>query len=346
MARRRRRPACATQLGVETRRVRPRHRPVDRARRRAHDRRSPTVKADPEAQRRLLDLQAIDTALAQLAHRRRTLPELAEIGRARPGSCRRSRTSGSAPRSPSTTWTATSPGSRRTSSRSGPARTATRPGSTPAPARPRELEALQHELASLNRRQSELEDAELELMEQRETAQGDARRRATAGSPRPGEQRAATEARRDEALAEIAKERGVQDRPPGRRSPPTCRPTWSRCTTRSASDDRAGRRAAAGRPVRRLPARAVRRRPGPGQGGRAGRGGPLRGVPADHGAHRGVRPVTGRRGSSSRPTAARGATPGRPATARWCATRPPARCSPSGPRRSAPPPTTSPSTAA
>ena len=37
------------------------------------------MKAAPEAQRRLLDLQAIDTALAQLAHRRKTLPELAEI---------------------------------------------------------------------------------------------------------------------------------------------------------------------------------------------------------------------------------------------------------------------------
>ena len=37
------------------------------------------MKADPEAQRRLLDLQAIDTALAQLAHKRRTLPELAEL---------------------------------------------------------------------------------------------------------------------------------------------------------------------------------------------------------------------------------------------------------------------------
>jgi predicted nucleic acid-binding Zn-ribbon protein len=37
------------------------------------------VKASPEAQRRLLDLQAVDTALAQLAHRRKSLPELAEI---------------------------------------------------------------------------------------------------------------------------------------------------------------------------------------------------------------------------------------------------------------------------
>ena len=39
------------------------------------------MKAEPQAQRRLLDLQAIDTALAQLAHRRRTLPELAEVDR-------------------------------------------------------------------------------------------------------------------------------------------------------------------------------------------------------------------------------------------------------------------------
>jgi predicted nucleic acid-binding Zn-ribbon protein len=37
------------------------------------------VKAAPEAQRRLLDLQSVDTALAQLAHKRKTLPELAEI---------------------------------------------------------------------------------------------------------------------------------------------------------------------------------------------------------------------------------------------------------------------------
>ena len=37
------------------------------------------MKADPEAQRRLLDVQAIDTALAQLDYRRRHLPEDAEL---------------------------------------------------------------------------------------------------------------------------------------------------------------------------------------------------------------------------------------------------------------------------
>src|SRR5207244_10281468 len=61
---------------------RPRHRPVDgpRPENRCTEGAS-IVKADPEAQRRLLELQAIDTALAQLAHRRRTLPEHAELHR-------------------------------------------------------------------------------------------------------------------------------------------------------------------------------------------------------------------------------------------------------------------------
>lgn len=40
------------------------------------------MKADPAAQRLLLDLQAVDTATAQRQHRRRTLPETAVIDRA------------------------------------------------------------------------------------------------------------------------------------------------------------------------------------------------------------------------------------------------------------------------
>ena len=39
------------------------------------------IRADTTAQRRLLDLQAVDSALAQLEHRRRTLPEHAELSR-------------------------------------------------------------------------------------------------------------------------------------------------------------------------------------------------------------------------------------------------------------------------
>ena len=37
------------------------------------------MKADPFVQLRLLDLQALDTTLDQLAHRRATLPEIAEL---------------------------------------------------------------------------------------------------------------------------------------------------------------------------------------------------------------------------------------------------------------------------
>lgn len=39
------------------------------------------MKAAPQAQQRLLDLQALDTAIAQLDHRRRTLPETAQASR-------------------------------------------------------------------------------------------------------------------------------------------------------------------------------------------------------------------------------------------------------------------------
>jgi predicted nucleic acid-binding Zn-ribbon protein len=69
----------------------------------------------------------------------------------------------------------------------------------------RELTAMEHEITSLKRRQSELEDAELELMERRETAQSalDAVDERIAAAR---ESRLAAEAKRDGALAEIAKE--------------------------------------------------------------------------------------------------------------------------------------------
>ena len=78
----------------------------------------------------------------------------------------------------------------------------TRRGSTAAP-RPKEITGLQHELESLKRRQSDLEDQVLELMERREsadaalaTAQG-----GLAGAQAEQEQ---AEQRRDAALADIA----------------------------------------------------------------------------------------------------------------------------------------------
>src|SRR5690348_9766315 len=69
----------------------------------------------------------------------------------------------------------------------------------------RELEALQHELGTLSRRQNELEDAELELMEKREQAEAVlAEVQQRLGTQR--ERHAELERRRDEALAGIARD--------------------------------------------------------------------------------------------------------------------------------------------
>jgi hypothetical protein len=161
------------------------------------------VKASPDAQRRLLDLQAVDTALAQLAHRRRSLPELAEIDAA-------ARELSALEDERVRAQVAVDDLDRDISRyekdieqvRIRKERDQKR---LEAGGALREIEGLQHELATLNRRQSELEDAELELMEQRETAQAtldDVTARLTAAT----ERRDAAERRRDEALADITKE--------------------------------------------------------------------------------------------------------------------------------------------
>ncbi len=160
------------------------------------------MKASPEAQRRLLDLQAIDTALAQLTHRRKTLPELAQIDAI---AREQSALEDERVRAQVAVDDLDRDISRfekdidqvRTRKDRDQAR-------LDAGGALREIEGLQHELATLNRRQSELEDAELELMEERETAEqalnGVEKRLAEAR-----ERRAAAERRRDDAYAEIAK---------------------------------------------------------------------------------------------------------------------------------------------
>jgi len=162
------------------------------------------VKADPDAQRRLLELQAIDTALAQLAHRRRTLPEHAELDklareisrldderiRAQVAVDDLDRDIARLEKDVDQVQARKQRDQSRLDAGTGPAK---------------ELEALQHELASLARRQSELEDAELELMEQRETADAtltEAQNRLAAARTR----RDAVEAARDEALRQMAQD--------------------------------------------------------------------------------------------------------------------------------------------
>lgn len=129
------------------------------------------MKADPFVQLRLLELQALDSSLDQLAHRRRTLPELAEMARLdrhvdalRDGIVRFE--------------TEVSDLSREQSRfereieqvRSRRARDEGRMASG-AITVAKQLQDLEHEVATLRRRQSELEDGELEVMERIETAQ-------------------------------------------------------------------------------------------------------------------------------------------------------------------------------
>jgi len=129
------------------------------------------VKADPFVQLRLLDLQALDSALDRLAHRRRTLPELAEIDKldAQVDALRDETVRAQ---------TEVSDLAReqkkfeddieqiRTRRKRDEERLA-----SGAITVAKQLEELQHEVATLQKRQSDLEDGELEVMERAETAQ-------------------------------------------------------------------------------------------------------------------------------------------------------------------------------
>ncbi len=126
------------------------------------------MNADPAAQLRLLDLQAADTALAQLAHRRSSLPELAAIVDAD----RRLTDLGHEIAQVTANRDDTDAEQRRLDAEIDTVRSRARrddqrltTGGLPA----RELEGLQHEIMTLVRRQSALEDNALDVMEARET---------------------------------------------------------------------------------------------------------------------------------------------------------------------------------
>ena len=129
------------------------------------------MKADPFVQLRLLDLQALDTALDQLAHRRRTLPELAEITRleglvdglrdgvvaAETELSDLQREQDRFEREIEQVRTRKSRDEERLASG--------------AITNPKQLQDMEHEVATLTRRQNDLEDGELEVMEQVESVQ-------------------------------------------------------------------------------------------------------------------------------------------------------------------------------
>ncbi len=167
-----------------------------------------SVKASPEAQLRLLELADLDAELGRLEHRRRSLPEHAELSHleqrdrelrdeiatleAREGDLKREQAKADADVDQVRTRIA------RDRSRLDAGQVNS----------PRELENLQSEIESLLRRQSDLEDVELDVMERLEAAQG---RLKEAGAERGsiGTDVDAVTARRDVALAEIGQLSGT-----------------------------------------------------------------------------------------------------------------------------------------
>lgn len=161
-----------------------------------------TVKASPEAQLRLLQLADLDAELGRLEHRRKNLPEHAEVSRlaerdralrdeitaleAREGDLKREQAKADADVD-------------QVRSRIGRDRARLDAGQVSSP---RELENLQSEIESLLRRQSDLEDVELDVMERLDAAQA---RLKEAGAERvsvSADMEAVT-SRRDAAVAEL-----------------------------------------------------------------------------------------------------------------------------------------------
>jgi len=175
---------------------------VDRAR---HLPRGDTLNAALADQWRLLDLQAFDARLDLLAHRRRTLPEHAAADdlSARLAKVRdllvAAQTEASDIAREQTKAEADVDQVRARAERDQKRLDTGQVGS------PKELESLQHEIESLARRQSDLEDTVLEIMERLESAQARVAE-LTAERERLQAELAETEQRRDAQCAEIDSE--------------------------------------------------------------------------------------------------------------------------------------------
>jgi uncharacterized protein len=159
------------------------------------------VKADPSVQRQLLDLAKVDAELSRVEHRRRTMPELAEIDQAEK-TLRGRRDALVA------TQTTASDLDREIArqekeiesvrAREDRDRKLLESGSVSA----KQMNDIQHELETLNRRQAALEDDLLELMERREALDLDAQR--TSAEVDQAEQALAdARRRRDENVADL-----------------------------------------------------------------------------------------------------------------------------------------------
>ncbi|WP_457256661.1 zinc ribbon domain-containing protein [Pedococcus sp. P5_B7] len=162
------------------------------------------MKADPSRQWRLLDLQAIDTRLDQIEHARKSLPEHARLAdletkaegldsllvRARTELGDIQREVAKAEADVQLVRDRAARDQARLDAGAGSAK---------------DLQAIQHELTSLLRRQSELEDVELEVMERAEDAES-AVTQLDAERATLTEQLTAAQEARDAALADLEAE--------------------------------------------------------------------------------------------------------------------------------------------
>jgi uncharacterized protein len=165
------------------------------------------VKASPEAQLRLLELAEVDAELTRLEHRRRGLPEHEEISAleqrdralrdelaaldATEGDLKREQVKAEADVEQVRTRISRDQGRLDAGQVSSP----------------KELENLQSEIESLHRRQGDLEEIVLDVMERQETTQG-RQQAARAERARIAEDLTTVTARRDAALAEVAEQAG------------------------------------------------------------------------------------------------------------------------------------------
>lgn len=165
------------------------------------------MKASPDAQLRLLELAEIDAELTRLEHRRRGLPEHAELSRleqrdrelrdelavlqAQEGDLRREQAKAEAD-------------VEQVRTRIDRDRARLDAGQVSSP---RELENLQSEIESLHRRQSDLEEVVLDVMERQETT-GSRLQAAGAEREQVGADAGVAIASRDVALAEIGEQGG------------------------------------------------------------------------------------------------------------------------------------------
>jgi uncharacterized protein len=160
------------------------------------------VKADHFDQQKLLALAAEDVALSQLAHRRRTLPELAAVDsaiEAERGFAEQVVRAETEARDLQRDVKRLEGDVDTVRQRAAKDQKLLDSGSVSA----KQMTDLQHELESLARRQSDLEDQELELMEQLETADATLSR-AQEGQAKAVADRERAEQLRDDALADIA----------------------------------------------------------------------------------------------------------------------------------------------